>query len=461
MGPASSPPPRRIDAQTRIEPAESRSGILGRGLRRELAAPGVIVGVALFVAIFDNEPFWRRTLQATLGDAHQAGVLLSLLAILSCTIAAAMSLAVGTRLLKAVAAAILVLASITGFFMTEYGIVIDASMIRNVFATQTQEAAPLLGSALALHVALFGVAPAVLVALVPLHEPSWRRALAARALLLGLSAAALLGISYANYGPLSFFAHQHHSLRLLLNPGYPLYALARYVFREQDGPAAARLALDARREEVRPSGERPVLTILVLGETARADRFSLHGYTRDTNRFTRTLGLIDFADVTACGTSTAESVPCLFSDLGHDHFTHAAANARENLIGLLERLGVATFWRDNSTGCKDVCDPQRFVELAGATDPVLCGATGCYDEILLRDLETLVADASRDRFIVLHQRGSHGPAYHTDAPPWIKAFEPECALSNLRNCSIETLNNAYDNTILYTDYFLARVVEVL
>jgi lipid A ethanolaminephosphotransferase len=201
--------------------------------------------------------------------------------------------------------------------------------------------------------------------------------------------------------------------------------------------------------------------IFVMGETARADRFSYNGYARDTNRYTRPYAVVNFPHVTSCGTSTAESVPCLFSHLGRADFTHTAAAANESVFGALQRLGVETFWRDNSTGCKAVCDEAHFEQLASETDPELCDTTGCFDEILLKDIDRLLTDRSRDHFIVLHQRGSHGPAYHTDAPTWSKAFVPECDLPNLRNCDQAAINNAYDNTILYSDYFVSRVIEFL
>jgi lipid A ethanolaminephosphotransferase len=154
-------------------------------------------------------------------------------------------------------------------------------------------------------------------------------------------------------------------------------------------------------------------------------------------------------------------VPCLFSAFGRERFSHAAFAGTESLFGMLERLGVDVAWRDNSTGCKNVCDAAHFEEFAAESDPTYCDATGCFDEILLRNLAAVLADPTRDHFIVLHQRGSHGPAYHTDTPRWSKTFLPECDLPNPRNCDRESINNSYDNTILYTDYFLAKVVEFL
>ena len=55
------------------------------------------------------------------------------------------------------------------------------------------------------------------------------------------------------------------------------------------------------------------LIIMVIGETARADRFSLNGYQRDTNPRLRQKNVISFTNFWACGTSTAVSVPCMFS----------------------------------------------------------------------------------------------------------------------------------------------------
>jgi lipid A ethanolaminephosphotransferase len=135
--------------------------------------------------------------------------------------------------------------------------------------------------------------------------------------------------------------------------------------------------------------------------------------------------------------------------------------ARESIVRAMQRLGIDTFWRDNSTGCKDVCDAQRFEQRASWSDPELCDSTGCFDELLLKGFDALLDDRSRDHLIVLHQRGSHGPAYNTDVPQWAKEYFPECDLPNLRNCERGAINNSYDNTILYTDYFLSRVIDEL
>jgi lipid A ethanolaminephosphotransferase len=254
---------------------------------------------------------------------------------------------------------------------------------------------------------------------------------------------------------------ENNELRLQINPAYPVWAAATFGMKSDSDALKARRPLDIQVAPTAVAARKPALVVLVMGETARADRFSFNGYARDTNRYTRTHDVVNFPRVVSCGTSTAESVPCIFSGLGQARFLHAAAMASETLVGAMQRLGVSTFWRDNSTGCKNVCDEQHFEQRANWTHTDLCDGTGCFDELLLEDFDALVADRERDYLIVLHQRGSYGPAYHTDVPQWAKEFFPECDLPNLRNCDRAAINNSYDNTILYTDYFLSRVIDEL
>jgi lipid A ethanolaminephosphotransferase len=431
-----------------------------RSPQRELfAAPLLITAVALFIVAVDNDPFWHSVWRATQGDEHRFAIVWTLFAVVFFTLTTALSIALGAVLLRAVAALLLLVAASCGYFMTQYGVIIDQSMIRNAVETTALEAAPLLSPAYFRHVALYGVLPAIVILAVPLARLRWRTEFLMRLGTIGVSLAVLSATLYVNYANAAFFGRENDGLRLQINPAYPLYAAATFGLQAEEGAPQLRQPLDVRLA-VAPR-RKPAVVVLVMGETARADRFSLNGYARDTNRYTRAREVVNFPRVLSCGTSTAESVPCIFSGLGQTHFSHAASLRSESLFGALQRLGVATFWRDNSTGCKDVCDAQHFEERASWTDADWCDSTGCFDELLLEDFAALISDRSRDHFIVLHQRGSHGPAYHTDAPQRAKAFFPECDLPNLRNCDRASINNAYDNTILYTDYFLSRVITEL
>ncbi len=425
------------------------------------SAPLMIAAVALFIVALDNDPLWRAAWRATDNDDHRLAILSTIFALVFVTLTTVLSFALGTKLLRAAAALLLVVAASCGFFMAQYGVVIDLAMIRNTVETTVLEATPLLSPAYFWHVALYGVLPAILVFVAPLARLRWPTELFVR---FGTAAAGIALVAatlYVNYAPAVFFGRDNDDLKLQINPAYPLWAAATYGFSSDNDALEARSPLDVQLATAGAAPRKPALVVLVMGETARADRFSFNGYERDTNRYTRPRGVVNFPRVVSCGTSTAESVPCIFSGLGQAQFSHRAAMARESIVGAMQRLGVSTFWRDNSTGCKNVCDEQHFEQRAEWTQPDLCDATGCFDEVLLEDFDALLGDRTRDHFIILHQRGSHGPAYHTDVPQWAKEFFPECDLPNLRNCDRVAVNNSYDNTILYTDYFVSRVIDEL
>ena len=419
------------------------------------------MAVAVFIVVADNGPFWSAAFRATQSDEHRLGILTTLSALLMLPLVTVLAFALGAKALRVFAALLMVVAASCGYFMTEYGVIIDESMIRNAVETTALEATPLLRGAYFLHVALYGVLPAVVVFAVPLARLRWRTEILAR---LGTAAVAVLFFAAAmhvNYAAAVFFGRENDDLRLQINPAYPLWAAATFGMSSDKAAPKVRHPLDVRLSESTAIDRKPALLVIVMGETARADRFSFNGYERDTNRYTRARDVVNFPHVVACGTSTAESLPCIFSGFGQARFSHEAAMASESIVGAMQRLGLKTFWRDNSTGCKSVCDEQHFEQRADRTDPDLCDASGCFDELLLEDFDALLADRERDHLIVLHQRGSHGPAYNTDVPQWAKEYFPECDLPNLRNCDRAALNNSYDNTILYTDYFLSRVIDEL
>lgn len=435
---------------------------IGRG-SRAAASPLLlaILGVALFIALFDNQTFFASVFAATEGNAHRLGIVVSMFALVIGVLAAVLALAPGRTAFKALACVLLVSAAGAGYFMSNYGVIIDSSMIRNLAETDVREASPLVTPAMFLHIAIFGLAPALLVVLLPLGRIGWKRQLLMR-VSTAVACIALVGTTiYVNFAALASFGPENHDLRMQINPIYPLYAVYSYATRAHDKPPPVRDPIDATRTAAASQNEKPLLLVFVMGETARADRFSLNGYRRDTNRYTREHDVVNFPEVRSCGTSTADSVPCLFSGLGRAAFSHAAAARRESLLHSLARLGVAVGWRDNSTGCKHLCLPESYEALAGADDPALCRENVCVDEILLKDFQDLLADGPRDRFIVLHQRGSHGPAYYTDTPQWAKAWLPECNVPDLPDCTPAAIDNAYDNTILYTDFVLARVIATL
>jgi lipid A ethanolaminephosphotransferase len=206
----------------------------------------------------------------------------------------------------------------------------------------------------------------------------------------------------------------------------------------------------------------PRLVVFVLGETARAQNHSLNGYARETNPRLKAMDIAYFPDSEACGTATTIAVPCIFSGLGRNEFSMLKGMERQTLVDLVKKTGVSVLWRENDGGCKDVCGAAEFEDFSDATHETLCNDLGsCYDELMLIGLEEKLRARTGDIFLVLHIKGSHGPAYYKRYPKAFERFTPACNTSELQQCSQEELINAYDNTIVYTDHILAETIAML
>lgn len=167
-----------------------------------------------------------------------------------------------------------------------------------------------------------------------------------------------------------------------------------------------------------------------------------------------------FRDVRSCGTATAVSVPCMFSDLPRDEFELSKADHRDTVLDVMQRAGLAVSWIDNQSGCKGVCArvPTRDAE---ADHPSSCSDGECLDDALLYALSAELPRVSADSVIVMHSMGSHGPAYYRRVPKDHEVFSPTCATERIETCSREQIVNAYDNTIAYTDFVLAGLIDRL
>jgi lipid A ethanolaminephosphotransferase len=197
--------------------------------------------------------------------------------------------------------------------------------------------------------------------------------------------------------------------------------------------------------------------ILVIGEAARAQNFALYGYDRPTNPLLAEAGVVALRNATACATYTTAAVRCILSNVDSES---AFSTRYEPLPTYLQRHGVDVIWRSRNFGEPriKVQSYQKATELAAT-----CTGERCkYDEVLLSGLEQRIRDSSSRRvFVVIHQTGSHGPAYYTRYPAEFERFKPVCKSVELSHCSPQELVNAYDNTILYEDYFLHQTIGLL
>ncbi len=349
-----------------------------------------------------------------------------------------------------------------GWYMQHYTVYLDTDMLRNILHTEFAEAFELISVPMLLATGSVGLAAALLLAMVKLPRRSWRRALAMRGGSLALAVlVALAGASLAARD-LSSLLRNRHEVRFLVTPANLIVASLRVLGSDATQATRARLPVgeDARLAPERV-GQRPRLLVLMVGETVRAQNWGLNGYSRSTTPELGNLDVISYPDVSACGSSTEVSLPCMFSAVGRRDYSERRIRSQESLLHVLARAGLETGWVDNQTGCKGVCAGLDEERIAGDADPALCDGMHCLDAILLDRLAARLAQPAADGLLVLHPMGNHGPAYYLRYPPEFARFQPGCESSELGDCSTEQIVNSYDNAVLYTDHLLARMIEML
>jgi lipid A ethanolaminephosphotransferase len=350
------------------------------------------------------------------------------------------------------------------YFMSQYGVLIDTGMLRNFAETNATEVRDLLSLKLFVYIVLLGVLPSWLLWKAPINYRRWHRELLSKVLVIFASAAVIGGVALVNYQGLSSLFRNHHELRLMVVPSNYIGASAG-LLREKVATARqpfVKIGEDAQRNTVWQTHGRKSLTVLVVGESARAENFGIFGYNRDTTpKLSKEDGLIAFTDVHSCGTETAVSVPCMFSNMGRKDYNASKAKNEEGLLDVLKHAGIDVIWRDNQSGCKGTCDRVTLQDVSNLKDPALCANSECRDEILLQGLQHFIDTLDKDTVLVLHQMGSHGPEYFKRYPKEFERFTPVCESNALNNCSRESIVNGYDNTLVYTDHVLSTLIDLL
>lgn len=346
------------------------------------------------------------------------------------------------------------------YFMGRYRVYIDPSMLRNVLATDVGEARDLMSLSLLPYLLLLGVLPAVLFSRLKYRRLPWHRALLRRVLAIVLALVIGAGAVFAVFQEMASTMRNDKGLRYLATPANLLYSLPRAMLGARQAAVTERLPIaeDAAPGAHLAARTKPVVLLMVLGETARAANWGLSGYARQTTPELAAAGVINFADVTSCGTNTETSVPCMFSRVGRRNYDESRIRSEQGVLDVARRAGYRVVWVDNQSGCKGVCDGVESTrpELGGH-----CAGGECMDEAMLGSLKDAVASTPGNLLIVLHQMGNHGPAYFKRYTPPFAAYQPACAVADLAKCDQQAIVNAYDNAIRYTDHVLASAVDYL
>lgn len=421
----------------------------------------LIFTIAMFIVVCGNYSFFRNVLEVYPLTTTNLPFLLSLVCVLWGVISVLLSLFSTRYTLKPTLIFFLLLTSVTAYFMDSFRIIIDDDMIRNTIETNIDESMDLVTPGLFVYIGIIGLLPSFLILKLPVKYGTIKGTFLSqlKGVGIGLTMTLLVLVSFSK--PYTSFFRVNKPLRYYTNPTYAVYSAGKFMSKsvEQKSVPFKTIGLDAR---ISPKDTDRKLIIVVVGEAVRADHFSLNGYERETTPLLKQERIINYSDFNSCGTSTAYSVPCMFSPLPQADFSVEEGRNMDNALDIAQRAGVKVQWRDNNSDSKGVALRTSYIDYRNPQNNSGTGKIENRDVEMLSNLQEYIDLSTEESLlIVLHQMGNHGPAYYKRSPKNYEKFTPICETNRLEECSKEEISNSYDNALLYTDYFLSQTIQFL
>lgn len=418
--------------------------------------------VALWLALLANTSFLGKIAALTpYHDWRFEAFMAAMVVLLAAYINLFLTVVTWGRLARPVLTFILLASALTAYFVDTFGVGIDAGQIQNMMETDFQESWDLATWGMLAYVLVIAGLPLFWLWRKPLAPEGFLRRQRNRLFGIGGSLALVALVAAFYYADLASIFREHRPIRFTIVPHNYVTGLRAYFKQHQviNNEPLQKYGEDAQRL---PSTGKPKLLVMIVGETARAESFGLQGYARNTTPELAKLPITYYSNVSSCGTATAVSLPCLFSGFTRKDYDAKVAKNREGLLDILKRSGYAVSWLDNNSGCKGACDRIERVPLLESRKEAWCVKGECRDDLLIESFAKHLADAPvQDRVIVLHQEGSHGPAYYLRYPKAFERFTPTCNSNALQSCTQQQVINTYDNTIAYTDHIIASAIKTL
>ncbi|MGQ7242575.1 phosphoethanolamine transferase [Salinicola sp. V024] len=437
------------------------SKIVGFLSRRPVISPELLtLIVSISFTLFYNGAFWGKVFE--LHSPGLPGSWLTLIGygVLMTLIQYVVFMLFATRYtVKPVLMVLMLIAASVSYFTASYHTYFDTTMVVNTLQTDPHEVGELLTVGLFKHLLVFAVLPIVILLRLKVSSSGWKMALIRKVAYFLGGVALLIGSALLIYQSLSSEMRNNPEMRYLLTPGNYIVSLTRVLTANEKSHLEKKIPLSAEATYV--GDVRLKLIVMVVGETARAADWGLNGYDRQTTPELAKRDLVNYPDVNSCGTSTAVSVPCMFSPWGRDNYDGTAIEQHESLLDVLKLAGFDVLWIDNQSGCKGVCDRVSSIKTDSSKLQLGCTQDECFDDTLREALEERTKDLKKNTVIVLHEMGNHGPSYYKRYPKSYEKFTPVCRQDDLSRCDAQSIRNAYDNAILYNDHVLSGMIDYL
>ena len=447
----------------------SHSSFFSQRPKKSISLSGFNMLLAIWLGLILNFAFYQKIHEFTPYANLKAGLLLAATALIIIAFYNLVLQWLNWKWnAKILASVLIILGGFSAYFVNSLGVVITPDQIQNMLQTDAREVRDLWSMRLVIWTLGFVIFPLGIVWMLQIQPTSTGHQLVHKSLSSVVSLGLILGLLFCFYVDYAAIFREHRDLKGMLSPQNSIASTLSYYKKKAPKANLPLVAFgeDAHLLQQAQMQEHPKLMVLVVGETARAESFALNGYARNTNPELSKLAVINFSQVSSCGTATAVSVPCMFSGMSRETYDEQLASHREGLLDIAQRAGYQVTWIDNNSGCKGACDRVQKYQIPAQLKQKWCDAGGeCFDEILVDSLKDYLAHLDKNnpkpQLIVLHQMGSHGPAYFKRSKAPYQPFQPTCNSNAIQGCSTEELKNSYDNSIVYTDHVLAQIIETL
>lgn len=416
-------------------------------LKNKLSTSAFVLVLSVVNAVLFHFPFFRFVFENVDYKSLNGIIIVSCLMILMVVFNFFMMyliFSISRRFGKGLMIILFLCSSVALYFINTFNVILDESMMGNVANTNYQEASGFFSYKIILYMIFFGILPSVFIYKIRIEREKFKRfAINATVAFIVIAAIAL-----GNARNWLWIDKHSKVLGGLLMPWSYTVNLARYHIHQ------SRIN---KKEILLPNAtitnDKKAVVVLVIGESARRANFSLYGYEKNTNPRLSQVKNLRWFNAKSAATYTTAAVKSIL-----DH--KETSKLYEILPNYLFRTGVEVVWRSTNWG-----EPPIHIKHYQRREHLMpmCQGEGCeYDEVLLAGLkEQILASESPKTLIILHTNTSHGPQYSKRYPPQFEVFKPVCHTVELPKCSQEELLNAYDNSLVYTDYLLSRIIEEL
>ncbi|USA45877.1 phosphoethanolamine--lipid A transferase [Acinetobacter sp. C26M] len=440
--------------------------LLQKAMPRSISLLTFNVLLAIWLGVFLNIAFYQKMQALTPYTGLKAGLfVVASVGVVTALYLFALQILNWKWTAKPIAIALIFIGGFAAYAVNTLGVWITADQIQNLMQTDIAEAKDTWSWHLLVWIIGMVIVPIIVILLIklkpePIIRQIWKKVVASL-----VSLAMVGGLLFIFYVDFAAIFRENRDLKGMISPQNMIAASVSYYKKKapKENLPLVHYGEDAQVSQT-PKGV-PKLMVLVVGETARAENFSLNGYAKETNPKLAKQDILNFSQVSSCGTATAVSVPCMFSGMQRVDYDERLASHREGLLDIAKRVGYQVTWIDNNSSCKGTCDRIGEYKIPESIKQKWCKDGECLDDILIDSLkaylETIPKDDKRPQLVVLHQMGSHGPAYYKRAPEEFRVFKPTCDTNAIQGCTQEALINTYDNTLLYTDYVLDSLINTL